>query len=322
MLLFIICGAVAVAAICAYFAMTLVPGAEHNAVEDRLKTLVMNGANEADNRDNGTRSLLVGSQFNDTKNWLEQSLGSMPGLSAYIEQADVKLAPVQFIAICAGCFVAGIVIALFLPISPVFAPIIGFFLGVIPLGWLMFKRKRRLDAFGKQIPDALELLSRSLRSGHSLGSGFSLVSSELPNPISGEFRRVFEEQNLGVPVEEALTAFATRVPNMDIRFFATAVILQRTTGGDLAEILDKIGRLVRERLQIHGQVQALTGEGRLSGIVLLALPPILFFVMLYLNKDYVLTLFTDPLGKKMLAFAVVMQILGALAIKKIITIKV
>ncbi len=113
-----------------------------------------------------------------------------------------------------------------------------------------------------------------------------------------------------------------RIPNLDLQFFATAVILQRQTGGDLAEILDKIGYLVRERFKIWGQVQALTGEGRLSGIVLLALPPVLFLAVYRLNPEYVMPLFTDPLGRKMLAGAVVMQLLGALVIRKIINIKV
>ena len=112
------------------------------------------------------------------------------------------------------------------------------------------------------------------------------------------------------------------MPNLDLKFFATAVILQRQTGGDLAEILDKIGYLIRERFKIWGQVQALTGEGRLSGIVLLALPPVLFVVVYHLNPDYVMLLFTDPMGKKMLAGGVVMQFLGALVIRKIVNIKV
>jgi len=112
------------------------------------------------------------------------------------------------------------------------------------------------------------------------------------------------------------------VPNLDLRFFVTAVILQRQTGGDLAEILDKIGHLVRERFKIFGQIQALTGEGRLSGVVLLALPPVLFVVMYRLNPEYAMVLFTDPMGQKMLAVAVIMQFLGALVIKKIIDIKV
>ncbi|MDB4679066.1 type II secretion system F family protein, partial [Rhodopirellula sp.] len=128
--------------------------------------------------------------------------------------------------------------------------------------------------------------------------------------------------NLGIPLDEAIENMAKRVPNMDVRFFATAVVLQRQTGGDLAEILDKISRLIRERLQILGQIQALTGEGRMSGAVLLALPPVLFVVMLKLNYQYVMTLFQDPIGRYMLFGGLVTQVIGALVIKKIITIKV
>jgi tight adherence protein B len=141
-------------------------------------------------------------------------------------------------------------------------------------------------------------------------------------PIGVEFRRIFEEQNLGISLDESLQNMTDRVPNLDLRFFCTAVILQRQTGGDLAEILDKIGELVRERFRIWGQIQALTGEGRLSGIVLLALPPVLFATVWYLNPDYVMVLFTDPMGKKMLFGGVVLQILGALMIRKIVNIKV
>ena len=141
-------------------------------------------------------------------------------------------------------------------------------------------------------------------------------------PIGPEFHRAFEQQNLGIPLEDAIEEMTERIPNLDLRFFATAVVLQRQTGGDLAEILDKIGKLIRERFQIWGQIAALTGEGRLSGIVLLALPPALFLVMLKLNYDYVMLLFNDPLGQKMLAAAILMQIIGAFVIKKIITIKV
>jgi len=192
----------------------------------------------------------------------------------------------------------------------------------IPIGYLMFARKQRLGKFGRQLPEALELLGRSLRAGHSLNAGFGLVASETDAPLATEFGRAFEEQNLGIPLEEAIEDMAGRVPNMDLRFFATAVILQRQTGGDLAEILDKIGHLIRERLQILGQIQALTGEGRMSGIVLLALPPVLFLVMLKMNYEYAMTLFTDPTGRYLLCGALVSQVLGAIVIKKIITIKV
>ena len=186
----------------------------------------------------------------------------------------------------------------------------------------MLKRKRRLNAFGRQLPDALELVSRALRAGHSLAAGFSLVADEMADPISTEFTRCYEEQNLGIPLEQALEGMTQRVPNLDLRFFATAVILQRQTGGDLAEILDKIGTLIRERFKVWGQIQALTGEGRLSGVVLLALPPVLFVVMYRLNPEYCQLLFTDPMGQWMLWGAVLLQLAGALVIRKIINIKV
>jgi len=168
----------------------------------------------------------------------------------------------------------------------------------------------------------LELISRALRAGHSLAAGFHLVSSEGSDPIAEEFGRVFEEQNLGIPFEEALGNLTERIPNLDLNFFVTAIVLQRQTGGDLAEILDKIGRLIRERFKIWGQVQALTGEGRLSGIVLLSLPPVLFLTVYRMNPDYISLLFTDDLGKKMLLFGVVSQLVGALVIRKIINIRV
>ncbi len=158
--------------------------------------------------------------------------------------------------------------------------------------------------------------------GHSLAAGFDLVQHQQQPPISVEFGRVFEEQNLGIAMEDALEGLTDRIPSLDLKFFCTAVVLQRTTGGDLAEILDKIGHLVRERFRVYGQVQALTGEGRLSGIVLLALPPVLFLVVYRLNPEYIMMLFNDPMGTKMLAGAIVMQILGALVIRKIVNIKV
>jgi tight adherence protein B len=218
--------------------------------------------------------------------------------------------------------IAGTLSCAFAPIPIYIAPVAGAILFFLPFVWVNFKRTRRIAKFNAQLPDALELLSRSLRAGHSLGSGFGLISEEMQDPLAKEFGRCFEEQNLGVSLEASLESMTKRIPNLDLRFFATAVILQRTTGGDLAEILDKIGRLVRARYRLAGQIQALTGEGRLSGIVLLALPPGLFTVMLYLNNEYIMKLFTDPMGQWLLGSAIVMQLVGAFVIKKIIDIKV
>ena len=133
---------------------------------------------------------------------------------------------------------------------------------------------------------------------------------------------MYEEQNLGIPLEEAMQNMCERVPNLDLRFFVTSVAIQRQTGGDLSEILDKIGYVVRERYRILGQVKALTAEGRLSGLVLIALPFVLFMVMLYIKPDYVQILWTDPKGIKMSIVAVIMQVVGAAVIKKVVDIKV
>src|SRR5437762_13508982 len=202
------------------------------------------------------------------------------------------------------------------------APIGAVLLFSMPWLWLYHKRASRLKRFAGQLPDALELVARALRAGHSLGAGMHVVAEEMPAPISKEFGRVYEEQNLGIPLEEALRGITLRVPNLDLRFFVTSVAIQRQTGGDLAEILDKIGHVIRERYKILGQVKALTAEGRLSGLVLIALPFGLFLMMLHTKYDYISLLWTDPLGIKMSIFALVLQVLGAYAIKKIVDIKV
>jgi tight adherence protein B len=202
------------------------------------------------------------------------------------------------------------------------APMAGVAMSGLPLLWLLWRRKRRLKAFARQLPDSLELIGRALRAGHSLPAGFDLVRQEMAAPIGIEFGRVFEEQNLGIAMDDALESLTKRVPNLDLKFFSTAIALQRQTGGDLAEILDKIGYLIRERFRIWGQIQALTGEGRLSGIVLLALPPALFLAVYRLNPDYVMMLFTDPMGKQLLIGAIILQVLGAICIRQIINIKV
>ena len=194
--------------------------------------------------------------------------------------------------------------------------------GALPFLFLFFKRKRRLAQFAKQLPEALELISRALRAGHSLASGFKLGADEMSNPINIEFERCYESQNLGVPLEDAIEQMTERVPNLDLRFFATAVILQRQTGGDLAEILDKIGYIVRERFKILRQVRVHTAHGRFTGYVLLALPAALGIILSYISPDHMNTLFTEPQGKTMLLGAGVMQCVGYIWIRNVIKIEV
>ncbi len=320
LLIFLAIG-VGVAALLAFVALLLFPNAEASYAEERLETLV-SARGRGRGASPGPASLLLTGGHDDGRSAFDRWAASLPQLRPYLQQAGVELSPAKFVWLTLAAFAAGSASVAATPLPVLLAPLAGLLLASLPLLWVLQKRKLRLAKFGRQLPEALELLSRSLRAGHSLAAGFGLVGSEMQEPLSREFQRVFEEQNFGISIDEALEDLAARVPNLDLRFFATAVILQRTTGGDLAEILEKIGYLIRERLQILGQVNALTGEGRLSGIVLLAMPPALFLFMLKLNPEYVLLLFQDSIGQWMLTGAVVMQIIGALVIKKIITIKV
>ena len=238
------------------------------------------------------------------------------------EQADCHIKPSTLLGIGVLLASFGVTVSWLAKVPWFFLPASAAIMFVLPLGWLWNKRRVRLAKFGSQLSDALELVARALRAGHSLQAGMHVVAEEMPAPISDEFGRVYEEQNLGIPIEEALKSMCERVPNLDLRFFVTSVGVQRQTGGDLAEILDKIGYVIRERFKILGQVKALTGEGRLSGIVLIALPFALFGYMLNMKPDYVETLWTTDLGRKMSGAAIVGQVIGALVIRKIVNIKV
>jgi tight adherence protein B len=191
-----------------------------------------------------------------------------------------------------------------------------------PLMYVHVLRRVRMNRMLNQLPDVFELMSQGLRAGHSLANSINLVAEQLPDPAGTEFARVFHEQNLGLKIEDALLNMAKRVDMMDVRFFVTAVLIQRTTGGDLAEVLDNISTVIRERIKLFGQVKALTAEGRLSGYVLFALPFVVFAAMQVVSPEYARILIDDPLGNQMLVGAFVMQMLGLAMIKKIVNIKV
>jgi tight adherence protein B len=298
----------------------LLQGGDQSVAEDRLSTLT--GKKGRDSGKALEQNSLLASPLDETRNLFEDSLSKFLDVQLLFDQADVQISPTKFAVMVLGAAGLGGGLCFLSPAPKLLTPIVAIVFASGPIFWLFWTRGKRFAKFNKQLPEALELLSRSLRAGHSLASGFGLVAGEMPQPIAREFGRVFDEQNFGISLEAALQSMTKRVPNMDVRFFATAVMLQRQTGGDLAEILDKIGRLIRARFTLAGQIQALTGEGRLSGIVLLALPPGLFAVMYFMNRDYAMSLFTDPMGKKLLAMTVVMQVMGAFVIRKIINIKV
>jgi len=257
----------------------------------------------------------------DKKNLLDKITPRFLNLPKMIEQADANIKPSALVGIgVAAAAVTGIVAGLL--VNVYVAPVVALIALGMPFMWLSFKRGSRLSKFANQLPEALELMARALRAGHSLASGLHAVSEEMPAPIAKEFGRVYEEQNLGVSIEDALKNLLERVPNLDLKFFVTSVVIQRQTGGDLSEILERIGHVIRERIKILGQVKALTAEGRLSGIVLVALPIGLFILMLFMKPDYIELLWKDPMGVKMSIGAVVSVLIGTFAIKKIVDIKV
>jgi len=258
----------------------------------------------------------------DRPSFWTRVLPKVDDLGRLYEQADVNMPLNRFMAIVVALAIAGAAVGAALRVPVAAVPAGSAVLGLMPFLWLVRRKKKRVQSFVAAMPEAVELMGRALRAGHGLASGMNLVAEELTGPISREFGRVFYEQNLGVPIEASLRGLAERVPAMDVRFFVTAVVIQRGTGGDLAEVLEKIGKIIRQRYELFGHVKSLTAEGRLSGIVLLALPPALLAFLCTSNYHYVSPLFDTPLGTKLLGVTAALQVLGFLSIKKIIAIKV
>lgn len=243
-------------------------------------------------------------------------------LRNFIGQAGMKVKPGRLILLSAILAVAAFLIGtrmmdnsllglLFVPVG-----------GLIPIGFVAFKRRGRLKAFEKIFPEAIDLLGRAVRAGHSFSTGLEMITTELPEPVAGEFRTTFEEQNFGLPLRDALLNFSERIPLIDVRFFVTAVLIQKDTGGNLAEILDNLSHVVRERFRILGEVKIKTAQGRLTAAILISLPPIMGLVLRFLNPSYMKPLFTDPMGPWIIALAVFLQVVGSLMLWKIVNIDV
>jgi len=285
---------------------------------DRLDVLVGRNVRKDSSADMLLKQAL---QEVDKKTFLDRITPDAFNLTRMFEQADVNIKPSALFGISLGLAVLGAALCVW-GVNIYVAPIGMVMCFTLPWLWVYMKRAGRLKKFASQLPDAMELVARALRAGHSLAAGMHVVAEEMPAPICKEFGRVYEEQNLGISLEDTLNGMCERVPNLDLRFFVTSVAIQRQTGGDLAEILDRIGHVIRERFKILGQVKALTGEGRLSGIVLIALPIGLFLFMMIMKPDYIELLWKDPMGVKMSIGAIVLMIIGSIAIKKIVDIKV
>jgi tight adherence protein B len=206
--------------------------------------------------------------------------------------------------------------------NPLITLVIGGGAGFVPFAALLLARTRRLRAFEKSFPEAIDLLARAVRAGHAFTTGLEMIAQELPEPVAGEFRITFEEQNFGLPIKDALMNFTERIPLVDVRFFVTALMVQKETGGNLTELLDKLTYVIRERFRILGEVRIKTAQGRMTAAILIALPPVLALVLKEINPGYMRPLFEDPWGPWILGTAALMQVTGAVILWRIVSIEV
>lgn len=191
----------------------------------------------------------------------------------------------------------------------------------VPVNVVKFKRTRRMRKFEEQFPEALDLLGRALRAGHSFTTGLEMVASEMPDPIGPEFRMLHDQQNYGMALPDALRLFAARIPVLDARFFVTAVLIQRESGGNLSEVLDNLAAVMRERFRVKRQMRVISAHGRISGWILVCLPPALALVLFAINEEARTIMFRDPLGQQLMMAAATLQIIGTLIMRKIINVE-
>jgi tight adherence protein B len=243
-------------------------------------------------------------------------------LSQWIEQSGVKTTLSTVFVFGAGlAVVMGFIVNRLVghPAGFVIGGAIGF---AMPFMYLSFKRTRRLRKFEEEFPEALDLIARALKAGHAFATGLKMVADEMDEPVGPEFRKTFDEQNFGLPMKDALQNLTERIPSLDVRFFSTAVLIQRETGGNLSEILENLAHVVRERFKILRQVRVYTAHGRLTGYVLLALPAVLCIALSFLNPDHMNLLFRERMGQMLLMLAIVMQAIGYVWIRQVVKIEV
>jgi tight adherence protein B len=243
-------------------------------------------------------------------------------LQKMLAQADMSLRVSNFLGISALTGVAATIIAYVLSKRVEVAWIallVGF---VLPYSYASVRRNKRFEKFEELFPEAIDTLARAVRAGHAFTTALEMISAEVSEPVSGEFRQLYEEQKFGMPVRDALLNLTDRMPLVDVKFFVTAVMLQRETGGNLAEILDNLSYVIRERFKIQRQVRVYTAQGRLTMALLMGMPPIIVTTMLLLNPTFIRPLFSDPIGHFLLVAGITLQTIGYFVIRKIIRIQV
>jgi len=253
--------------------------------------------------------------------WLRRS-SRVSAIQEALLQAGMKFRAGNFLMLCVLCgALAGLGAVLYTknPAIAWAALVIG---GVLPYSVVSYRRQKRFEKFEELFPEAIDTLARAVRAGHAFTTALEMISNEVAEPLSSEFRKLYEEQKFGMPVRDALMNLTQRVPLVDVKFFVTAVMLQRETGGNLAEILDNLSYVIRERFKIQRQVRVHTAQGRLTMALLMAMPPTVVAILLVFSPDFVRPLFYDPIGHALLVLSIGLQTMGYFVIRKIIKIQV
>ena len=256
---------------------------------------------------------------------LDTALRRWSGVSAplqqLIERSGLRLSVGALVLLCVFCgVVIGSVVRLFTPYS-LPALVLAIMAASVPYLFVRHKATKRLTLFEEQFPEAIDLIARALRAGHALPTALQMVGEEIPEPVGGEFKFLFDQQNYGLSLTDALRNFGQRVPLLDARFFVTAVQTQREMGGNLSEVLDKLSAVIRERFKVKRQVRAVSAHGRITGVVLGLLPPAVAGALFVLSPEHIRLLIDDPLGVYMVVTGLFLQVVGVLAIRKIVDVE-
>jgi tight adherence protein B len=261
------------------------------------------------------------SSISAVDNILQRGRSHTRRLQILLEQAGLKITVGTLLAASATLailvFYVAVRFGLWVSLALGAAALVSF----IPVNMVKYKRTLRMRKFEEQFPEALDLLGRALRAGHAFTTGIEMVGTEMPDPIGPEFRTLYDQQNYGMPLPDALKLFAERIPVLDARFFVTAVLIQRESGGNLSEVLDNLARVIRERFRVKRQIRVISAHGRLTGWILVCLPPCLGLVLFAINSETRELMFNDPMGQQMMIVAVILQIIGTLIIRKIVNVE-
>lgn len=302
-----------------YFAFRMIRKPELSKVKRRLRTLSSGGYGHDTTID------IIRKKMLSEVPWLNRVLLGIPrlhDLDRLLEQSNARYTMGFYLLFSALLAFVGFYFMSLVVRNVSLSLLTGILLGAAPFLYLFSRKRKRMLKFERQLPDAIDLIVRALKAGHAFSGGLKMVAEEFEDPIGPEFDKTLDEINFGVGVQEALKNLTLRIDCPDLKFFVTSIILQRETGGNLAEILENLSYLIRERFKLHGKIRVLSAEGKMSAIILISLPFLVGVAISIINPKYISLLFTDPAGRVVSLFAVFMMAMGILAMKRIITIKV